>query len=131
MKSRLPCPDVTHMLIDMEKTISMAELTRNAERIAKDIETAGTVYRVERPGHRSMLLIDLDYFDGRIAALEFMQMHPNWREEIEEGRREFREGKCIPLDLALRELGLDEPSPKTKRAKATRRSARARRTKSR
>jgi hypothetical protein len=30
----------------MQKTISMAEVAKNAERIAKDIESAGTVYRI-------------------------------------------------------------------------------------
>jgi hypothetical protein len=119
------------MLDEMQKTISMADLAKNAERIAKDIETAGTVYRIRRPGHRPMLLMDQEQLECRIATIEFMARHPNWEQELEEGRREYREGKCVPLDVVIKELGLDDVPRKAKRAKTVPRTSSARRSKSR
>lgn len=82
----------------------MADLAKNGERIAKDIETAGTVYRVRRPGHRAMLLMDDSYFDGWKAAIELMQ-RPNWREEWARSERELAQGRGRMLSEILQELG--------------------------
>lgn len=117
------------MLDEMQKTISMAELAKNAEQIAKDIETASTVYRIRRPGHRPMVLMDQQQLESRIATAEFKARHPNWEQEIEEGRREYREGKCIPLDVVVEELGLAERPRKKSGSKAVGRATRPRRTK--
>lgn len=114
------------MLIDMQKVISMARLTRDAERIADDIEEAGTVYRIQRRGRRSMLLMDQEYFEGWVATVEFMQLHPNWEQELAEARTDFDEGRCKTLDEVRVELGLDR-SPLAKRVRSTRRTTRRRR----
>src|SRR5262245_33823909 len=114
------------MLEAMEKTISMAQLAKNTEQIAKDIETSGTLYRIKRPGRKTMLLMDKEYFDGWVATLEFMQDHPNWRAEIEQGRREYEAGLFIPYEQVRKELGLVEPARKAKRRRTARGAARSR-----
>ena len=109
-----------NMLRAMEKTISLTELERNAERIAKDIEVANTVYRIKRPGHRSMMLIDHQYFESWVATIDFVQRHPNWEAEMEEGQRDILEGRGIPLEVAIKELGLEGRYPKPTRSKPSR-----------
>jgi hypothetical protein len=112
------------MLEAMEKkTISMAQLAKNAERIADDIEAAGTIYRIQRPGRRAMLLIDHQLFESRLATLDFMRRHPNWEEELEESRRQYEAGLFIPYDQIRKELGLDESGRKTRRRRSARSSS--------
>ena|SRR2546421_11518942 len=108
------------MLNDMEKTISMATLARNPERIALDIELAGTVYRITRRGRRTMLLMDHQYFERWVATFELIQQHPNWEEELAQGRRDIAEGRGIDLDDIRRELGLDRPANTKGRRSVTR-----------
>ncbi|NVB78674.1 MAG: hypothetical protein HOV81_09795 [Kofleriaceae bacterium] len=115
----LPCPEEAHMLDEMQKTISMAELAKNAERIAKDIETAGTVYRVKRPGHRAMLLMDDAYFEGWKAVIELMQ-RANWRDEWARSEAELAQGRGRELSEVLAELTGDSAAKPHGRAPARR-----------
>jgi hypothetical protein len=119
------------MLEAMEKTISMAQLAKNPERIADDIEAAGTVYRIKRPGRRTMMLVDHQYFESRLATLEFMQRHPNWKQELEETRREYDAGLCIPLEQILAERGLAEAARNIEGKSTVRRASGSRRTRRR
>jgi hypothetical protein len=123
MRSAVSC----RMLADMKKTISMADLARNTERIAKDIERQGIVYRIKRPGRRTLLLMDKKYFDDQLFWSEFVARHPNWEQEMEENRRALREGRCITLEQFLQERGLADPQPQPRRAASTRGRLRPRR----
>lgn len=116
------------MLDEMQKTISMSDLTRHAERIAKDVETARTVYRIKRPGKSSMLLVHAGYFEDQLTTLEFIAQHPNWREELERGHREYLEGKSVSLEDVCRELGIEIPPAHAKRRKGSRRAPKRRKT---
>jgi PHD/YefM family antitoxin component YafN of YafNO toxin-antitoxin module len=117
------------MLDEMHKTISMSELLRNPERVATDVEQTGAIYRVTRRGHRSLVLMDKQFLDGWIAAIEFMQ-RPNWREEWEEAQRDIAEGRLYDLDDVLKELGLED-APHRSRKPSARRAATTRRAKGR
>ncbi len=117
------------MLEGMKKTISMSVLAKHPERIAKDIETAGTIYRITRGRRQSMLLMDTRHFESWMVAIELMQ-RPNWREEWDAASRDIAEGRLYDLDDVLAELGLDTPAAR-KRKKAARRPARTRRRKGR
>lgn len=118
MRSTLPCSKPEHMLEAMEKkTISMAQLAKNTEQIADDIEASGTLYRIRRPGRKTMLLMDTEYFESWVATVEFMQDHPNWRSELEQSERDYRAGLYIPYDQLRKELGLDRPARTTKRGR--------------
>jgi hypothetical protein len=112
----------------MQRVISLSELVRNADKIAEDLGTQQTVYRVRSAHGRGMVLLDEDYYEGWIAAIELMQQ-PDWKETLEQGQRDIAEGRTIPLEKVLRDLGLD--SPHTKGRTATRGTARARSTKGR
>ena len=108
----MPCSKRLSILDEMRKTISMSQLSKNTERIASDIETKGTVYRIKRPGHRAMLLVDDDYFESRLAMLDIQRAFPNWREAWARSQRELAEGRGRTLDEVARELGLDSPTIK-------------------
>lgn len=86
----------------------MAKLAKNAERSAQDIETAGTVYRVKRPGHRAMLLMDDAYFEAWKAAIELMQ-RANWRDEWARSEAELAQGRGRELLEVLTELAGSGP----------------------
>jgi PHD/YefM family antitoxin component YafN of YafNO toxin-antitoxin module len=107
----------------MRKTVSMAQLARHMERIANDIEAKGTVYRIKRPGHPTMLLMDDQYFDGWMAVIDIMRM-PNWREQWDESNRQIAEGRGRELETIVRELGLDRPTVRNGRGTARRTSVR-------
>jgi PHD/YefM family antitoxin component YafN of YafNO toxin-antitoxin module len=117
------------MLEDMEKkTISVSELAKNAERIARDVDASGTVYHIKRRGRSGMLLMDHDYYLAWRDAIELMQ-RPNWREELEQSRRDFAAGRYRDLEDVVKELGLDRAAQPRRRAAASR-PARPGRTKS-
>jgi PHD/YefM family antitoxin component YafN of YafNO toxin-antitoxin module len=116
------------MLEEMRKTISLTQLAKDAERIARDIDSSGAVYHVKRPGHRDMLLMDEEYFEGWRVVFELMQ-RPSWREELEQSRRDFAAGRHRELDEVAKELGLDRPAQPRRRSTAPRAAA-ASRTKS-
>jgi PHD/YefM family antitoxin component YafN of YafNO toxin-antitoxin module len=117
------------MLILMEKIISVTDLVRNAASIAKEVEGEGTVYRITRGGRGSMVLVDEQYFNGWMAALDEMR-RPNWREDHAQATRDVAARRGRSLDVVAKELGL-EGSPHTTRRKPARRVAAARRAKSR
>lgn len=119
------------MLDAMEKTISMAQLAKNTEEIARDIETTGTLYRIKRPGRKRLVLVNDDYLERLAATIEFKLMHPNWKEELAQADREYEAGLYIPYEQVRKELGLDEPRHPPKRPSATRKAPRARRTRRR
>ena len=113
----------------MEKIISVTDLVRNAARIAEEIETEGTVYRITRGGRGSMVLVDNEYYEGWMAAIDEMR-RPDWREVLAEGRRDAAAGRGQMLDVVVKELGL-EASSKPKSKTTTRRTSRTRRKKGR
>jgi hypothetical protein len=110
------------MLEDMEKTVSMAQLAKNTVEIAKDIEASGAVYRIKQRGHKTMLLMDQEYFDSWVMTREFMQDHPNWRAELEQGERDYRAGLYVPYEELRKELGLDRAPRHAKRGRSARSS---------
>ncbi len=74
------------MITNMEKIISVTDLVRNASRIADEIES-GTIYRITRGGRGSMVLIDEEYFEGWMAAIE-EDPRPDWQQVLVETRRD-------------------------------------------
>src|SRR5688572_28699362 len=113
----------------MEKIISVTDLVRNAARIAKEVETEGTVYRITRGGRGSMVLVDEEYFDGWMAALDEMR-RPGWREALTAARRDVATGRGRSLDVIAEEMGIEDP-PRTRSRAAASRTPRPRRRKSR
>lgn len=113
----------------MERIISVTDLVRNVARIAREVETEGTIYRITRGGRGSMVLVDNEYFEGWMAAMDEMR-RPDWREALAEGRRDAAAGRGRSLDSVAKELGL-ERSPDPKSRKPARRAPAPRRKKSR
>ncbi len=111
------------------KIISVTDLVRNAARIAREVETEGTVYRITRGGRGSMVLVDNEYFEGWMAAMDEMR-RPDWREVLAEARRDAAAGRGRDLEVVAKELRLEGPSI-TKSRSATRRATSVRRKKSR
>jgi PHD/YefM family antitoxin component YafN of YafNO toxin-antitoxin module len=117
------------MRIIMEKIISVTDLVRNAASIAREIEAEGTVYRITRGGRGSMVLIDEEYFNGWMAALDEMR-RPDWREVYAQTTRDIAARRGRTLEVVAKELGIEGPPHPARRAPA-RRASRARRTKGR
>lgn len=113
----------------MEKIISITDLVRNTASIAREVETEGTVYRITRGGRGSMVLVDEQYFNGWMAALDEMR-RPDWREVHERTSRDIAQGRGRDLDVVAKELGLEDRSHADRRRPA-RRAARTGRKKSR
>ena len=57
---------------EMQRIISVTDLVRNAARIAEELATEDTVYRITRGGRGSMVLVSEEYFNGWVAAIEEM-----------------------------------------------------------
>ena len=113
----------------MEKIISVTDLVRNTASIAREVETEGTVYRITRGGRGSMVLVDEEYFNGWMAALDEMR-RPDWREVYARTTRDITAGRGRDLDSVAKELGLEGHSHAGRR-KPARRAARPRRRKAR
>jgi PHD/YefM family antitoxin component YafN of YafNO toxin-antitoxin module len=113
----------------MEKIISVTDLVRNAASIAKEVAAEGTVYRITRGGRGSMVLVDEEYFNGWMAALDEMR-RPGWREEFAQTTRDIAAKRGRDLDVVAKELGLEGHSYAARRTPA-RRSSRSGRKKSR
>lgn len=112
------------MLDDMQKTISMSELSKHADRIAKDVDRRKTLYRVNRPSGRDIMIMNLDHYESWVASVEFVTQHPNWREELEESDQQYRDGECRLLEDVLKELGIVVPPPHAPRRTPARRASR-------
>jgi PHD/YefM family antitoxin component YafN of YafNO toxin-antitoxin module len=113
----------------MQKIISATDLVRNMSRVAEDVQTSGTVYRITRGGRGSMVLVDEEYFEGWLAALDEMR-RADWRSVRDETSRDIDAGRGRSLDDVAGELALEDPPDKTGRGAAPR-AARARRAKGR
>lgn len=99
------------------KTITMARLAKNPESIARAIDSSGAVYTIKRPGRATMLMMDEEYFESWLAVIDLMK-NPKWREELEQSKRDFAEGRYRTLDEIEKELDLDRPAPTRRRAAA-------------
>ena len=115
------------MLEEMRKTISLAQLAKNVERIADDINASGAIYCVKRRGKAGVMLLDAAYYEGWLVAIELMKQ-PNWREEWDAARCAAERGEGRDLEEVAKELGLDRPAQLDRRKAASRASS-ARRTK--
>ena len=93
------------MILSMERIISVTDLVRHAARIAQDVET-GTIYRITRGGRGSMVLVDEEYFEGWMAALDEMR-RPGWQTAWSDGSRDIAAGRGRDLDAVAKELGLE------------------------
>jgi PHD/YefM family antitoxin component YafN of YafNO toxin-antitoxin module len=113
----------------MERSASLTDLVRNAAAIAREISTEGTVYRITCGGRGAMILVDEEYFDGWMAAIEEMQ-RPDWREVLAETKRDVAAGRDRTLDSIVKEKGL-EGSVHASDRKPARRASRIRHKKSR
>src|SRR3954469_3446276 len=102
----------------MEKIISVNDFVRNAASIAREVETEGTVYRITRGGRRRMVLVDAEYFNGWIAALEEIR-RPDWREVHGEATKAIAEDRGEDLDVVVKELGLEGSAHRTGRKPAS------------
>jgi PHD/YefM family antitoxin component YafN of YafNO toxin-antitoxin module len=111
------------------KIISVTDLVRHAANIAREVEAEGTVYRITRGGRGSMVLVDEQYFNGWMAALDEMR-RPNWRETYAQTTRDIAARRGRSLDVVAKELGLEGSSHAARRTPA-RRAPRTRRPKSR
>ena len=107
----------------------MTDLVRNVASIAREVESEGTVFRITRGGRGSMVLVDNEYFEGWMAAIDEMR-RPNWQETLAEARRDAAAGRGRSLDAVAKELGL-ERSPAAKSRKPARRAPGPRRAKNR
>lgn len=96
----MPCSKILPILEEMAKpkTISIRELAKNAERIASDIDSSHTSYRIERPGGNTLMLIDAQELEiARLAVMAKARVLLG----IEEP------GPRVTLDDWLAEQGLD------------------------
>jgi PHD/YefM family antitoxin component YafN of YafNO toxin-antitoxin module len=118
-----------NLLSVWEKIISITDLVRNTASIAREVETEGTVYRITRGGRGSMVLVDEQYFNGWLAALDEMR-RPDWREVHDRTTRDIAAGRGRDLDRVAKELGLEGRSHAARRNPA-RRPARTGRKKAR
>lgn len=105
----------------MEKIISVTDLVRNAARVAQDVEAEGTIYRITRGGRGSMVLVDEEYFDGWMAALDEMR-RPDWQVAWAETGRDIAARRGRSLDTIAKELALEGSSHATSRKPAPRTS---------
>jgi PHD/YefM family antitoxin component YafN of YafNO toxin-antitoxin module len=113
----------------MQKIISATDLVRNMRRVAEDVERSGTIYRVTRGGRGSMVLVDEEYFEGWLAAIDEMR-RPDWREVYAETGRDIESRRGRSLDVVARELRLED-SPNAQGRRAASRPARRGRAKGR
>lgn len=97
----------------------MTDLVRNAAAIAREVETEGTIYRITRGGRGSMVLVDEAYFEGWMNAIDEMQ-RPDWREVLEETRRDVAAGRGRSLEDFVKEKGLEGTAHATGRKPARR-----------
>jgi PHD/YefM family antitoxin component YafN of YafNO toxin-antitoxin module len=98
----------------MERIISVTDLVRNAARIAREVETEGTIYRITRGGRGSMVLVDDEYYEGWMAAIDEMR-RPDYREVLAEARREAASGGGRSLTVVAKELGLEDTPDRSRR----------------
>jgi len=115
------------------KTISMRELSSNAERIATDIDSSGTMYRIKRRGHKNLMLVDENELP-LLQYLDFMFKSPRSQAEfvrlarIGRGRLQLEQSNPGTSSSAyVGKSGLDaEGRPSSTRKKATQSADRAR-----
>jgi PHD/YefM family antitoxin component YafN of YafNO toxin-antitoxin module len=104
------------MLGVMEKIISVTDLVRNAARIATEVE-GGAIYRITRGGRGSMVLVDEEYFEGWMHALDEMK-RPGWQSMLADARRDVAARRGRDLDAVAKELRLEGTTHRPGRAAA-------------
>ena len=119
------------------KAISLTQLAKNPEVVARDIDTSGAIYRIKCPGQRMMVLMHEEAFEGWLVVAE-LSGNPDVQAQLEQSRRDSAAGLGRTLDEIEKERGLDRQAATRRigaasrstspgRAKGTRRSPRSRR----
>jgi PHD/YefM family antitoxin component YafN of YafNO toxin-antitoxin module len=103
-------------MLETMKTISMSQLAKNAERIARDIESAGHMYRIKGP-RGAMLLMDWEQYESWREMLALMR-RPNWQSEWVQMERDASARRGRDLDTVVQELGLEVSTRSPRRGAA-------------
>lgn len=103
------------MLEELRKNISLADFTKNAARIADDIDASGTVYCIKRRGKPGIMRMDASHYE---AMQQWHNAH--WRERLAQSQRDFAAGRGRDLEEIAKELGLDRPAQPRRRGAAPR-----------
>jgi PHD/YefM family antitoxin component YafN of YafNO toxin-antitoxin module len=109
----------------VQKIISVTDFVRNATRIADEIEKDGTVYRITRGGRGSLVLVDEEYFEGWMAALDEMS-RPGWKALLDTSRGEVDTGHGKDLETVAKEMKLEGKAHTHRRTAAPRARAKGR-----
>jgi len=112
------------MLENVEKTISIASLIRNMDRVIRDVGDSKVIYRITRGNRSPMMLVDEEYLRSWLALVEDMQ-RPDWPSDWQKEERDIAEGRLQELDSVLRALRRDRRAH-AHRSDVARRPTRAR-----
>lgn len=81
----------------MQKTISITEGRKRLFQIAEEVQNPDTRYVFTDKGMSKITLIASSEYDSILETLEVMREFPNLKDDIAEGRKEFKEGKTTKL----------------------------------
>ena len=93
------------MNIDPKKTMSLTEARKNFFNIAEDVQHSDTHYVFTENGRPKAVLMSADDFDAWQETMDIMAHNPDILDDIKQAHKELKEGKTIPLEDVLAELG--------------------------
>ena len=94
-----------HMNIDPKKTISLTEARKNIFDIAKDVQKPGSHYVFTENGRPKAVMMSAEEFDSWQETIDVVLHNPDILEDVAEAERDLKEGKTIPFEQVLFEMG--------------------------
>ncbi len=90
---------------DPKKTISLTEARKRIFEIAEDVQRPDTHYVFTENGRPKAVMMSVEEFEGWQETVDVVLHNPNIFEEIAEAEQDFREGRTIPFETVLAEMG--------------------------
>lgn len=102
--------------MDTKTFLTISEARKKLFKIADDVIKTSRHYTLTDRGKPKVVLMSAEEFESWEETLEVMRDFPDLKKDIEEAERDYKSGKCVPLEDVLREEGFlliaDKPKKK-------------------
>lgn len=89
-------------------TLPITEVRRRLFEITKAVRKPGVHYTITENGKPTVVIMSVDQYESWQETLSVLEDFPNLLEDIKDAEEDLKAGRTVPLEVVLREHGLNK-----------------------